>query len=70
MNKQAKKKRSSKTVYVPHKDKPAQVVDKRNARERRRVEAVSTRKNTSEVYAAAFKNTLLLFAEIKKYFFQ
>ena len=47
VNKQAKKKRSSKTVYVPHKDKPAQVVDKRNARERRRVEAVSTRRNIS-----------------------
>ena len=47
VNKQAKKKRSSKTVYVPHKDKPAQVVDKRNARERRRVEAVSIRTNIS-----------------------
>ena len=40
-NKQSKKKRITKTVYVPHKNKPPQVVDKRNARERRRVEAVS-----------------------------
>ncbi|XP_044254524.1 protein atonal homolog 7-like [Tribolium madens] len=28
--------------HVPHKDKPAQVVAKRNARERRRVQAVNT----------------------------
>ena len=41
VSKPAKKKRTTKTVYVPHKDKPAPVVDKRNARERRRVEAVS-----------------------------
>ena len=50
VNKQAKKKRSSKTVYVPHKDKPAQVVDKRNARERRRVEAVSASEKTSILF--------------------
>lgn len=28
--------------HVPHKDKPAQVVARRNARERRRVQAVNT----------------------------
>ena len=36
-----KKRRSGKAIYIPHKDKPAPVVDRRNARERRRVEAVS-----------------------------
>ncbi|GAB6027553.1 hypothetical protein CHUAL_001798 [Chamberlinius hualienensis] len=43
-NKQRKLKNSGKSCYkhIPHKDKPPQVVEKRNARERRRVEAVNS----------------------------
>ncbi len=36
-----KRKRTSKTIYVPHKNKPANIVSRRNARERRRVQAVN-----------------------------
>lgn len=35
------KKNGGKYVHVPHKDKPPQIVAKRNARERRRVQAVN-----------------------------
>lgn len=35
-------KKNNKYIHVPHKDKPPQVVAKRNARERRRVQAVNS----------------------------
>ena len=33
--------RTTRATYIPHKDKPEHIVEKRNARERRRVEAVN-----------------------------
>jgi hypothetical protein len=43
-NSRAKKTRVSSAVYkhVPHRDKPPQLVERRNARERRRVQAVNS----------------------------
>ncbi len=45
-----KRKRISKTIYVPHRNKPANIVSRRNARERRRVQAVNNAFKTLRSY--------------------
>ena len=45
-----KRKRITKTIYVPHRNKPANIVSRRNARERRRVQAVNNAFKTLRSY--------------------